>query len=127
MTIKRRRINNIEVRPTKNRQVPYEIICWQRNDYYYEKDQYEQIEDDPQMYRRKDSPDSCCRVHETCFKNPESCYVIADVIDREDEEPDIKSIGKRPWDLGVMDRADFDEIVNAVFNDYYASYGNEME
>ena len=79
------------------------------------------------MYRRKDSPDSCCRVHESCFKNPEVWYVVADVIDRGDEEPDIKSIGRRPWELGVMDRADFDEIVNAVFKDYYASYKNEYE
>ena len=127
MNIKRRRVGNIEVRPTENRQAPYEILCWQRNSYYYEKDQYEPVDGDGEMYRRKDQPVGYGSkvVHESCFKNPESCYVIADVLPCKGDEPDIKSIGRRPWDLSATDRADFDEIINAIYRDYYASYGVE--
>lgn len=125
MKIKRRRVGNIEVRSTENRQAPYQIICWQKNNYYYEKEQYERTED-PEFYREKDAPVGYGVIHESCFKNPESCYVVAEVVKRDDDEPDIKSIGRRPWDLSVTDRADFDEIINAVYKDYY-DLGNEME
>lgn len=127
MAIKRRRVGNIEVRPTQNEKAPYEIIRWQKNNYYYEKDQYEPVDGDGQRYCKKNDPLGSCLIHESCFKNPESCYVIADVLPCKDEEPDIKTIGRRPWDLSEADRADFDEIIRAIYNDYYASYGNEME
>lgn len=126
MKIKRRRVGNIEVRPTKFESEPYEIICWQRNAQYYDKDQYELVPGSTTSYRRKDGTGHCT-WDVSCFQNPESCYVVAIVMDCKNEEPDIRSIGKRPWDLSEADRADFDEIIRAIYNDYYASYGNEME
>ena len=53
-----------------------------------------------------------------CWQNEQGhkyCYVIA-FIDGSEDEPDVRIIGKRYWDLSIDDKIDFDAIVEYFFN-----------
>ena len=50
---------------------------------------------------------------DSCFKNPEVCYTIA-TIDYSDE-PNIKSIGMRAFELNEQDEKDFKRLIRYAY------------
>lgn len=108
------RIGNVEFRLSKTLGLHprdyIDIILWYPNPDYGQEDQYEKV--DKEWYIPK-SGNNHCRKHESCFKNPESCYTVATIDIK--EEPNILSVGLRPFDLKPKDRADFEAIVRLAY------------
>jgi len=105
------RSRNIEARFIGDDKYACEIVKWFPNDLYGHKDEYE--EDSFGMYVKKNG-DSMARFSEGCFVNPENCYVICFVTNS--DEPDIISVGNRPWELGLLDKEDFDYVKNRAIS-----------
>jgi len=117
------RINNIEFRPFKNKENDKylgEFVCYHENPYYQHETDFVQCELDPDYYYSPDG-NPHCRIHKSCFVNPESCYVIADLTKA--DEPDIRSIGNRPWTLNETDEQDFKTVVLMTYERIYKSEG----
>lgn len=108
------RIGNVEFRVSKtigsHPRDYIDIILWYPNPDYGREDQYEKV--DNEWYIPKGEYYHY-RKHESCFKNPESCYTVATIDIR--EEPDVVSCGLRPFDLKPKDRADFEAIVRLAY------------
>ena len=114
------RINNIECRETTYKSKEYEFVKWEKNMYYGTEKElldegYERIEYDSggwAMTRSNHTIDS------SCFKNPETCYVIA-WLEPNRREPDVNllSVGSRLLDLS-------EEDMDAFFRVY--KIANEM-
>lgn len=104
-----KRINNIELRNINGR---WEIIKWYPNPYYGKKESY--IWDEiKQAYR--DPNCDCWYISPGCFTNPENCYVVADVENCDNSEPDIRTIMARPFQLSHNDRLDFYKIIKHIY------------
>lgn len=101
------RINNIECRLTQTR---YEIIKWFPNEYYNAEQKlieegYEKVEFGNGDWNLKKDYRS---INSSCFKNPESCYVIAWLKYDEDEYcTELESVGDRILNLDKKERDDF--------------------
>jgi hypothetical protein len=101
------RINNIECRLTQTR---YEIIKWFPNEYYNAEQKlieegYEKVEFGNGDWNLKKDYHS---INSSCFKNPESCYVIAWLKYDEDEYcTELESVGDRILNLDKKERDDF--------------------
>lgn len=46
------------------------------------------------------------------------CYVIAFIEELTTNEPDVRIIGTRYWDLSIEDKIDFDAIIEYFFNHF---------
>lgn len=114
-TTKTVRIGNIEARPTHNGKYLFEIVCYYPNKYYQKQDEYIECEDRPGLYQSKESDDGGSHwcVHESCFQNPQTCCTIADILN--EEEPDVKCIGIRPWELNDEDKSDFEDVLKYIY------------
>lgn len=108
------RINNIECRPTPvNSSYEYEILQWYPNDYYGR--EHEMISDG---WSHEDIKEGEWRltkgqtsVHSSCFKNPESCLVVAWLIpNRREPDIDMQTVGSRVLNLSESDRHDFFKV-----------------
>ena len=111
-----KRINNIEIRLINDR---WEIVKWYPNPHYGREKEF--IWDEArQSYR--DPNYSNWFVSPGCFINPECCYVVADVQECKDEEPDIRTIGARPFQLSHNDRIDFYKIIKYIYSNTYDLY-----
>ena len=109
--MKRIRIGNVELRPiSDDDKYQAEIISWYPNSHYGHENDYIKVDDE--YYRYKDNEH--CFIHKSCFKHPESCYVVAFVT--KSEEPDILSVCDRPWDLSEEDEKDFKQIIKMIYN-----------
>ena len=103
-----KRIGNIEYRIA----VSYsghkyiEIVHWVPNSLYGKEDEFEKSSFDTQI------KNEVC-YDDACFKNREVCYTIA-TIDCADE-PDIKSIGMRAFDLNEQDEKDFKKLIRYAY------------
>lgn len=106
--MKRVRIGNIELRCVDG---IWEIVRWYPNSFYGKENDFIKIDDE--QYQYKDSEN--CYVHKDCFKNPESCYVIA-FVEGSEEEPDLRTVGIRPWQLDEKDEQDFKQILKLNFD-----------
>jgi len=107
------RINNIECRDSRGNSGNYEMIKWYPNEYYGSEqkmidDGYEKV-----IYplggwgMKKDWH----TVNESCFQNPESCYVIAWLkINHREPCIDLETVGSRLLNLTVEDRNNFFEV-----------------
>ena len=101
------RINNIECRLTQTR---YEIIKWFPNEYYNAEQKlieegYEKVEFGNGDWSMKKDYRS---INSSCFKNPESCYVIAWLKYDENEYcNELESVGDRILNLDKKERDDF--------------------
>lgn len=110
---KEKRIGNISARPmVDDERYSYEILYHYPNPYYKREGEYIPIEGED-YYQHPEV--SFARIHKGCFKNPESCYVVAFITNHEDE-PDVRSVGLRPWELSETDEQDFKEILKYVFS-----------
>lgn len=109
------RINNIECRQTIYKPREYEIILWYPNQYYgreeamIEDEGYKRVEYDGDWGLSKNG----YTVNSSCFKNPESCYVVA-WLEPNYKEPDINlvTVGSRLLELSEEDRATFFRVYN---------------
>jgi len=96
------RIDNIECKPTDYKDREYQIVKWGVNPYYGNVEKmmdegYTKVEyDNGEWGLTKDF----CTIHGSCFKNPETCYVIA-WLKPNHKEPDIdmETVGNRVLDL----------------------------
>lgn len=118
--IKKMRIDDLEIRKINDSDhYIYEIVKWSPNKYYedFKNGLLKKVEGPlggtKYQYEGRDG----YYIDESCIKHPESCYVIAFV--NNDKEPDIVSVGSRPWDLKPEEKKIFDEIVRYFFKSYY--------
>lgn len=90
-----KRIGNLALAKThsygRNQEEYYEIVKYYPNPYYGKESEY--VQTDLGNYAHPDYPH--CFIDKTCFKNPESCYTIGIFEERDDDEPDFRSIGSR--------------------------------
>ena len=112
------RIGNIEFRLTQTIGEPprdyVEIVKWYPNKYYKRENEFEK---EGEWYIHRDSFGYRYRMHENCFTNPESCYTIATLDIK--EEPDVISVGLRPFDLEPDEEADYKEVVKQAYQYTY--------
>lgn len=118
---KKKRIGNVAASPMSgDDRYAYEVLFYYPNPYYGHEKDYIKIEG-MDYYQYPDSP--YCRVHAGCFKNPESCYVLAFITNA--EEPDVVSVGLRPWELSGSDDIAFREILKYCFEYEYRDENEE--
>ena len=99
-----------------------EIVKYEPNWYYYHKDEFIEDEARPGMFVKKDEKTPYyAHVHESCFKNEENQYTLADF--REDwdgdylEGYDLIYCGARPVEyLDRTEEKDFMELVRYGYN-----------
>jgi hypothetical protein len=103
-----KRIGNIEYRTVVSfsGRKYIEIIHWVPNSLYGKEDEYEKSPFDTR------TKNGVC-YSDSCFKNPEVCYTIA-TVDYADE-PDIKSVGMRAFDLNEQDEKDFKKLIRYAY------------
>lgn len=104
--MRRKRIGDIELRKINNN---WQIVRWYPNSFYGKENDFIKIGDDFYQYKGKDN----CYVHNDCFKNPESCYVIA-FIEGSEDEPDIRSVGMRAFELNEEDEKNFKQLLKSA-------------
>ena len=111
------RRGNIEYRAVCNIEENYiryiEVVQWYPNPYYGKESEYIKLDDDTYV---KDE-ESLCYVHSSCFQNPESCITL--VIISIKDEPDVRSIGLRPFELNEQDERDFKDIITKAYDAAY--------
>ena len=103
--MKRIRIGDIEVHESK---FGIEVVKWSKNELYGKEDDF--VTEDGQTFKPKDKAKDFLSYDVSCFKNPETCYVIADIVANKDDF-DVRSIGMRPWELEPQDEKDFKEVL----------------
>jgi len=105
------RIGNIECRQTKYPEREYEIVKWQVNQYYgneekmINEDGYTKVKyDNGEWGLSKDFH----TINSSCFKNPETCYVIA-WLKPNYKEPDVnmETVGNRMLELEQSELSTF--------------------
>jgi hypothetical protein len=105
------RIGNIECRQTTYKEREYEIIKWQVNQYYgneekmINEDGYTKVKyDNGEWGLSKDFH----TINSSCFKNPETCYVIA-WLKPNRKEPDVnmETVGNRMLELEQSELSTF--------------------
>ena len=103
-----KRIGNIEYRTVVSLggHKYVEIVRWVPNSLYGKEDEFEKS---PFGSKTKNG----IVYNDICFKNPEVCYTIA-TIDYADE-PDIKSVGMRAFDLDEQDEKDFKKLIRYAY------------
>jgi hypothetical protein len=104
------RIENIECRFSQNQ---YEFVRWYPNKYYGTKNKL--IEEGYQLHNIHDDNFILTKgnhtIHDSCFLNPESCYVIATIVyDKKEYYTEIKSVGNRLLGLTKKERNYFFEV-----------------
>jgi len=112
--IKPYRVNNIEFRPSVNliSQEPYyEIVKWYDNTFYGKDDEFEKIGG------RLVHKEYRYGISENLLKMKETCFTLAVFEDTNSEEPDIRSVGKRPFELDPKENVDFLTVMNYGFDE----------
>lgn len=109
-TFRPMRVGNIEMalrQDTISGDALYEILAYYPNPYYGREKEYVK---DGEWFHPKDSPHSS--IHKDCFKNRQSCYVIAWIRwNRAGDEFDIHSVGTRAFDLDEEDERSLKKIL----------------
>ncbi len=105
------RIGNIECRQTIYKEREYEIIKWQVNQYYGNEEKM--INEDGYTKVKYDNGDwglnkDFHTINSSCFKNPETCYVIA-WLKPNRKEPDVNMevVGNRMLELEQSELSTF--------------------
>ena len=106
--VHQKRIGNIDYRTAVsfNGHKYIEIVRWVPNSLYGKENEFEKS---PFNNKIKDG----VVYDDSCFKNPEVCYTIA-TIDYSDE-PNIKSIGMRAFELNEQDEKDFKRLIRYAY------------
>lgn len=86
----------------------YEIVRWSPNPFYGHEDEYDYFKE-RDCYCKKGNNHSF--IHASCFKNPESCLLMASFDVRNDgESVDLTFCGSRPMSLSDDEFADFKKL-----------------
>lgn len=108
------RINDFECRSSIYREDEYEMVKWQVNQYYgqekflVEWEGYEKIEYEGGNWALKKDFHS---INSSCFKNPETCYVIATLkLNRREPDVDMETVGSRLLDLEPNELDEFMKV-----------------
>ena len=100
------RIENIELRTTSYKNNPYEFVKWFPNNYYEQREimlKNGWIEGMDGIHKNH------CHIHNSCFVNPETCYVIA-WMKKDNDGWDMETVGSRLLDLSIEERNVFFDI-----------------
>lgn len=100
------RINQIEIKKTKYKDSSYEIIGWYKNDHYQ---QWDNMLAEGWMDTGGFLTKNHLSIHESCFKNPETCYVIA-WLKKDSGGYYLESVGSRILQLNEEEFKDFMDI-----------------
>lgn len=109
--LKHMRLGNIEARRIVSDKYSHEIVKWMPNPRYGKENEFTYNEDTG-FY---DDGSGHLHIDPNCFKYPETCYILAYITD--DEEPDVHSVGKRPWELDEDDYRCFCAVLNVLFRE----------
>ena len=119
MEIQNKRIGSLEFRPCTYllpkdkwpKHPGWDIVLWYPNKYYLEKDKYSS--NDGVWFYEKDNDNviSHYRVHESCFKNPESCFSVVTFNYDDEGYYEVKFIADRPLSLKDDERKIFWELL----------------
>lgn len=132
MKPKERRINNLKFRsasylkdPPKN--PDWDIVKFVPNGYYGNEDKFTYHKEGYYTDPKWEAEGIHCRIDKGCFKNPETCYVIAS-FELDSHEPcwELKFCGNRPMYLNEEERKDFWELVEWGYNELDGYYDNEL-
>lgn len=112
--MKNYRIGNIELHKSTSLldKKYWEIVYWYHNEFYNKESEYN-WDEEKQMYRSREH--NSFLVSKSCFENPESCYSLAIFEDLDSEEPNVKSVGSRPFLLSNEDYAILRKIINYAY------------
>lgn len=111
--IKSLRIKNLEFKKASylgpEPEVPsYHINFWSKNEYYGKEHEYLQ---DGDFFKR--SKDSICKIHKSCFTNPETCFAIASfTYDLDYTYYNFSFVGPRPLSLTEEEKEIFWQLIN---------------
>lgn len=96
-----------------NAGIYYEIVKFEPNPYYGKEHEYTYDEEEGSYYKG----DERVRISPSCFKNAETCYVIAslDVDKHEYLEHNIISVGNRPFELNEDEMTDYIDICKYTY------------
>ncbi len=121
------RINNIEFKYSELNK-KYEIVKWFPNEFYSKEGDFDYNSDkNSYTYKLGDNRSGWCWISPDCFKNPESCFVIAffDVV--KDGDPDLRWCGKRPLDLDESEFSDFMMVVRLAYDEFNNSKDENIQ
>ena len=97
------RINDFECRSSIYREDEYEMVKWEVNQYYgqekflVEWEGYEKVGNDSSNWGLRKGSHT---ISSSCFKNPETCYVIATLkLNRREPDVDMETVGSRLLEL----------------------------
>lgn len=123
--IKPYRINNIEFRPTVGifkQETYYEIVKWCENTFYGKDDEYEKTQ-----FGNLRHKEYGYFISESCLKNKETCFTLATFENTNEEEPNLRSVGKRPFELTAKEHNDFISVVHYGFDEMKKKYNERYE
>lgn len=108
------RINDFECRSNIYRKDEYEMVKWQVNQYYgqekflIEWEGYERVEyGDGNWALKRDFHN----INSSCFKHPETCYVIATLkLNRREPDVDMETVGSRLLELEPNELSEFMKV-----------------
>ena len=91
----------------------YHINYWYPNQYYGREDDFDKSEDGHWYLYKNPEPWQChFRIHESCFKNPESCFAVASFdYDKHEGYYELRFVGDRPLSLTKEEREIFWELI----------------
>ena len=106
------RIGNIEVRQAAGFTDKYEVVKWSTNPLYGKEDEYRTTNGLGEIVYEKNG----CKYSESCFKHPESCYVVS-FIEWNSHEPcwEVREVGIRPFELEKDDYDDWSRLMRMIF------------
>lgn len=110
------RIGDVELHKTKSLEDKeyWEIVKWYPNHLYGKQDEYIEIE--PNCFQEKEHP-NCYVSGRGMFERPQSCYTIY-IVEETKEEPDLRSVGRRPYDLEEDATKDLQEVIHLLYKYY---------
>lgn len=120
------RVNNLEFREASYLGYPpehigWDIILWEPNSYYGKESNFIR---DGEYYRPNNEQYSFVKIHKDCFKNPETCFVIASwKWDSREDCYDFEFCGDRPLRyLKDSDWTAFKELIDYGFKQLNPSW-----
>ena len=116
--LKNIRIGDIEARVSGTDDA-YEIVKWYPNDLYNKQDDYIYISEIDKYTKEYASN---CYYDPACFLSKENCYVLCWITDS--DEPDVHTVGMRPFDLEEDDNSDFMLVLRVAVKNVAKSYSD---
>lgn len=107
------RINDFECRSNIYRKDEYEMVKWEANQYYGNEEKlisegYEKVGHNSSDWGLRNGSHT---INSSCFKNPETCYVIATLkLNRREPDVDMETVGSRLLELEPNELNEFMKV-----------------